>query len=54
MKNERNALLMGLGAVLLWSTVATGFKLGLEHLKPVQLLFAGTCISSVAGPWVGW
>jgi drug/metabolite transporter (DMT)-like permease len=46
MKNERNALILGLGAVLLWSTVATGFKLGLEHLEPLQLLFAGACISS--------
>ncbi len=46
MKNERNALMLALGAVLLWSTVATGFKLGLEHLKPLQLLFAGTCFSA--------
>jgi len=34
------------GAVLLWSTVATGFKLGLAVLAPVQLLFAGTVVST--------
>ena len=47
MNNERKALLLGLGAVLLWSTVATGFKLGLEHLEPLQLLFTGAGFSSV-------
>ena len=44
---ERRALAYGLGSVLLWSTVATGFKLGLEHLAPVQLLFAG-CVVALA------
>ena len=38
-------MLAALTAVLLWSTVATGFKLGLMHLAPVQLLFAGSVIS---------
>ena len=46
MNNERKALLMGLGAVLLWSTVATGFKLGLAQMEPVQLLFTATLISA--------
>ncbi len=36
--NEQRALLLALGAVLLWSTVATAFKLSLAHLAPVQLL----------------
>lgn len=31
--------------MLLWSTVATGFKLGLQHLQPQQLLLAGTMFS---------
>lgn len=44
---ERRALLYGLGSVLLWSTVATGFKLGLRELAPVQLLFAG-CLVALA------
>lgn len=42
---ERRALLSALAAVLLWSTVATGFKLGLAHLAVLQLLFLGTLIS---------
>ena len=33
--------------MLLWSTVATGFKLGLAHLAVAQLLFIGTSISWV-------
>ena len=32
--------------MLLWSTVATGFKLGLELMEPVQLLLIGTCWSA--------
>ena len=42
---ERTALICALCAVLLWSTVATGFKLGLRHLTETQLLFVGTLIS---------
>ena len=44
-KNERSALLFGVGAVLLWSTVATGFKLGLRELAPLDLLWFGSTIS---------
>jgi drug/metabolite transporter (DMT)-like permease len=36
--NERHATLLALGAVLVWSTVASAFKLSLAHLAPVQLL----------------
>ena len=43
---EQRALLLALGAVLLWSTVATAFKLSLEHLAPVQLL-AWACVAAV-------
>lgn len=39
MSDERRALVLGLGAVLLWSTVASAFKLSLHYLSPVQLLF---------------
>ena len=35
---ERRAVLFALGAVVLWSTVATGFKLGLAAMRPLQLL----------------
>lgn len=47
---ERLAMICALAAVGLWSTVATGFKLGLEHLEPLQLLLAGT-LFSVATFW---
>lgn len=29
----------------MWSTVATGFKLGLREMTPIQLLWIGTCVS---------
>lgn len=42
MNDERQATLYGLSAVLLWSTIATAFKLSLRHLQPIELLlFAG-------------
>jgi drug/metabolite transporter (DMT)-like permease len=44
--NERGALIAALGAVLLWSTVATGFKLGLNLLEPLQLLLLATATSA--------
>jgi drug/metabolite transporter (DMT)-like permease len=44
-RNERSALLFGIGAVLLWSTVATGFKLGLRELEPLELLWLAATIS---------
>jgi hypothetical protein len=37
--------LYGIGAVLLWSTVATGFKLGLKELEPLELLWLGAATS---------
>ena len=43
--NERRALGYAMSAVLLWSTVATGFKLGLAVLAVEQLLLLGTFIS---------
>ena len=45
--NERHALLLGLLAVACWSTVATGFKLGLRLVEPVQLLLLGTLVSTL-------
>jgi len=46
LSDERNALIFGIGAVLMWSTVATGFKLGLAVLAPAQLLLLGACVSA--------
>ena len=39
MTDERRALFYALAAVLLWSTVASAFKLSLQYLSPLQLLF---------------
>lgn len=46
MKDQRLAMLSGLGAVLLWSTVATAFKLTLGYYTPLQMLLAA-CATSV-------
>lgn len=46
MKNQRLAMLSGLGAVLLWSTVATAFKLTLGYYTPLQMLLIA-CVTSV-------
>ncbi|MGR8919674.1 MAG: DMT family transporter [Gammaproteobacteria bacterium] len=43
--SERRALAAAGAAVLAWSTVATGFKLGLAVLAPAQLLLLGTFFS---------
>lgn len=45
--DQKQAMLYGLGAVLLWSTVATAFKLALRELSPVQMM-AIACTASVA------
>ena len=44
---ERRAVLFALAAVALWSTVATGFKLGLSVMRPLQLLALGSLVSLV-------
>ena len=52
---QRRADLFGLGAVLCWSTVATAFKLSLEHLSPAQLvLFASIFSWLFLGALLAW
>lgn len=46
--NERRALGFGLSAVLLWSTVATAFKLTLAEFSPIQMLTIASTVSSIA------
>ncbi|WP_417531033.1 DMT family transporter [Marinobacter lipolyticus] len=46
MTNQKQAMLYGLATVLLWSTVATAFKLSLRELSPVQMLVIA-CTASV-------
>ncbi|WP_116474707.1 DMT family transporter [Zobellella maritima] len=45
MKDQKKAYLFGLGAVACWSTVATAFKLSLNHFSPPQLLLVATASS---------
>ena len=47
MKNQKTAILLALLAVLLWSTVATAFKLALVQLSPFQLIFVASGVSLV-------
>ncbi len=42
---DRRAVKMGLGAVVLWSTVATAFNLSLQYLTPLQLVTLATAVS---------
>jgi len=44
--HEKKATLYALSAVLLWSTVATAFKLSLDYISPLQLLLiaSGTSV----------
>lgn len=46
-ENDRRAIKMGLGAVMLWSTVATAFSLSLRYLTPLQLVTLATGVSWV-------
>jgi drug/metabolite transporter (DMT)-like permease len=48
LNDQRKATVLGLAAVLIWSTVATAFKLSLRHLEPVQLLFLANVFSLAA------
>ncbi|WP_439101267.1 DMT family transporter [Congregibacter sp.] len=48
MKDDQRALLLGLCAVLLWSTAATAFKLALAELSVLQLLFVAVWVSAAA------
>ena len=48
MCDNKQAYLFGLAAVLLWSTVASAFKISLRYLDFTQLLFFASCTSSLA------
>lgn len=47
MNSQRKALLYGLAAVLLWSTVATAFKLSLRYFSPIELLLYSGSFSTL-------
>lgn len=44
-KNQKHAIIFALCAVFLWSTVATAFKLALQQLSPIQLVFYASLTS---------
>ncbi|RUO72467.1 EamA/RhaT family transporter [Pseudidiomarina sediminum] len=44
--NQRRAMVFGLMAVGLWSTVATAFKIALGYLSPLHLLFLAALTST--------
>lgn len=59
MKDPRKALLLGSAAVLMWSTVATAFKIALAQMTPyVMLIVAATTAMAVFALWLtvrrGW
>jgi drug/metabolite transporter (DMT)-like permease len=48
MEQQSRAYLHALGAVLLWSTVASAFKLTLRALSPTQLLLIAALVAALA------
>ncbi|WP_198677042.1 DMT family transporter [Aliidiomarina iranensis] len=47
MQADKKALGYALAAVLLWSTVASAFKITLQYLTPLQMVAAASCVSFV-------
>ncbi|MFB9869069.1 DMT family transporter [Vreelandella sulfidaeris] len=45
MNQDRQAILYGLGAVALWSTVATAFKVALAWMSPLELMWLAALVS---------
>lgn len=45
MNQDRQAILFGLGAVALWSTVATAFKVALAWMTPLELMWLAALVS---------
>ena len=55
MKDQRQAMILGVATVLLWSTAATAFKISLEHLSRTGLMFWGVTFSIlVLVAWQAW
>ena len=47
MKQTSKAYIYALCSVVLWSTVATAFKLGLQELSPLYLILAASAVSLI-------
>ncbi|MEQ6886824.1 DMT family transporter [Salicola sp. Rm-C-2C1-2] len=55
MKDQRQAMTLGVTTVLLWSTAATAFKVSLEYLSRTGLMFWGVTFSIlVLVAWQRW
>ncbi|WP_295719959.1 DMT family transporter [uncultured Halovibrio sp.] len=55
MNDQRQAMILGVTTVLLWSTAATAFKISLEHLSRTGLMFWGVTFSIlVLVAWQAW
>ena len=55
MNQDRQAILYGLGAVMLWSTVATAFKVALAWMTPLELMWVAALVSwLLMGALVVW
>jgi drug/metabolite transporter (DMT)-like permease len=48
MNNQKKAYLLAVGAILLWATAATAFKLTLARINFLQMLFASSLVAAVA------
>jgi drug/metabolite transporter (DMT)-like permease len=46
-KRQRQAYIYAIIAVLIWSTVASAFKISLKYLDFIQLLFFASCVSII-------
>jgi drug/metabolite transporter (DMT)-like permease len=44
-KNQKKAMLFAFAAVLMWSTVATAFKITLSYFSPIQMLWIASSIT---------
>lgn len=54
MDRQKKAYVFGILAVLLWSTVASAFKISLRYLDPAQLLFYSAAVSTVTLGVILW
>ena len=52
--DPRKATLYGLSAVLMWSTVATAFKIALRYYSPTQLLLVSALVSTAVLAVAAW
>ena len=46
--NQKQAYLYGISAVLIWSTVASAFKIALSYMEPLHLLFYAAIFSALS------